>query len=342
MKNKIFFSVIIPAYNAEKYIHECVQSLQAQTFKNFEIIIVDDGSTDKTATICDSLKEVFPNLVFKVIHQSNQRQIAARMTGVDYAIGEYCIFVDADDKLVPHALQKIKDIIDEYNVDIVIYNGLRFWKDKSIPFWSHYKEKTTLLTDKLFDEFRKDALVTSRFNNVWNKAFKRSIITESYKFDNVSFITNGEDYLMQIPWLDTALNAVYLPANLYLYRANEESVTSVKFDYYKLESALYMYKACKPYYKKWNIGNGEEICNNKFLDWVLGAIKQLFYKKSVFSYNEKKSYLYTIAENVIFREVFKKTNVFTLSKKAMILLWLLYHKKIRIVLLIIENFHKNK
>lgn len=340
MKKNPFFSIIIPAYNAEKYINECILSLQAQTFNNFEIIIVDDGSKDRTATICDSLSEVFPNLFFKVIHQSNQRQIAARMNGVDHAVGEYCIFVDADDKLVPHALKEIKDLIDVYNADIVIYNGVRFWKDKSIPFWPHYKNTTTYLSGDLFDEFRKDALVTSRFNNVWNKAFKRSLIVESYRFNDVSFISNGEDYLMQIPWLDIAKNAVYLPANLYLYRANEESVTSVKFDVYKFKSALYMYRACKSYYKKWNIENGENICNNKFLDWVLGAIKQLFYKKDFFSYKEKKTYLYTIAENIEFRDVFKRTNVFTLSKKGIILLWLLYHKKIRLVLFIIENFHK--
>lgn len=340
--NKPFFSIIIPAYNVEKYICECIFSLKIQTFTDFEIIIVDDGSSDGTANICDNLSLYYTNLQIKVIHQKNQRQIAARMNGFDNSNGEFCIFVDADDKLVPTALEKIKRIIDEYDTDIVIYNGLRVWSDKSVMFWPHYKNTTTYMADQLYDDFKKDALITSRFNNVWNKAFRRSIILDSQRFNNVSFISNGEDYIMQLPWFDRANNATYFPENLYLYRANEESVTSQKFDPYKLKSALYMLKVCKPFYQKWHIKDGDEICRNKFLEWILDATKQLFYKKNEYCFNDKISYLNEIANNDIFRREFSKSNHFLLSKRGILLLWLLYKKQLKLVLFLIEFSHIKK
>lgn len=88
----ILFSIIIPAYNAEKYLNECIESLQHQTYKDFEIIIVDDGSTDSTPQICNNIKQLYSSLKIKVIRQANQRQVAARMNGIDHAEGEYCIF----------------------------------------------------------------------------------------------------------------------------------------------------------------------------------------------------------------------------------------------------------
>ena len=129
----IFFSIVIPAYNAEEYILECIDSLKNQTYKNFEVIVVDDGSKDNTSAVCNSLSEKYKDIRIKAVHQTNQRQIAARMNGIDHSEGKYIMFLDADDKLVENSLEVIHNAIVKYNTDIIIYDGLRFYGDTVQP-----------------------------------------------------------------------------------------------------------------------------------------------------------------------------------------------------------------
>ena len=337
MMENPFFSIVIPVYNAERYIVDCVDSLQHQTFKNFEIIIVDDGSKDKTPEICDSLAAKFSSLNIQVVHQTNQRQVAARMNGVDHSCGIYCLFVDADDKLVETALEEIKETIDRFSPDIVIYNGERFWEKGSTPFWSHYRNDITFFEKGEFLDMKRDALRGNRFNNVWNKAFKRDIIIKSPRFTDVSFMTIEEDYMMQLPWLDSAKSAVYLPRNLYLYRLNTESITFQKFDKYKFKSALYLFEVEKEYSRKWNLPNGDYIVKQKFLNRVSAAVKQLYNNASGMTITQKKTYLDSIAKNPIFRREFKLFKGKLDSKVGEICLWFLYHHCLRFALYIVEH-----
>lgn len=336
MKNP-FFSIVIPAYNAGRYILECIASLQSQTFKNFEIIVVDDGSNDNTAEICDNLATEFPLLSIQVIHQENQRQVAARMNGVDHSCGNYCLFVDADDKLVDTALEEIKEIIDKYSPDIVIYNGDRFWKNGTISFWPHYRNVITSFEKNDILEFKRDALRSNRFNNVCYKTFRRDIIVQSQRFTNVSFITTEEDFMMQLPWFDAAKTAVYLPRNLYLYRLNTESITFQKFDKYKFKTALYLFEVENEFSRKWTMPNGECIIRRKFLNRVSEAVKQFYNKASGMTTVQKKEYLSLIADNPIFRREFKSFKGKLDSKVGEICLWLLYHHCLRLALYVAEH-----
>lgn len=332
-----FFSIVIPVYNAERYIVDSITSLQQQTLKNFEIIVVDDGSNDNTPKICDNLAIQFPSLNIQVVHQTNQRQVAARMKGVDHSCGEYCLFVDADDKLVNTALEEIKGIIDLYAPDIVIYNGERFWENGSTPFWPHYRKENTLFAKNELLNLKRDALCSNRFNNVWNKAFKREIIIHSPRFNDVSFMSVEEDYMMQLPWFDSAKTAVYFPRNLYLYRLNSESITFQKFDKYKFKSALYLFEVEKEYSKKWNLPNGDYIVKQKFLNRVSAAVKQLYNNASGMSPKQKKAYLGSIANNPIFRREYKLFNGRLNSNIGKICLWLLFHHCLGLALYVVEH-----
>jgi len=332
-----FFSIIIPAYNAEVYIKECICSLKKQTMQDFEIVIVDDGSTDNTLNVCYEHANKNPSMKIKIVHQANQRQIAARMNGVNHSCGEYCLFVDADDKLVETALEDIKKSIDKYEADIIIYNGLRFLDDNHTPFWSHYKKKETFLSGRDFEQFRYDALTTKRFNNVWNKAIRRKVILESACFKNVSYISIEEDYLMQLPWYDVAQSAVYLPKNLYLYRLNTNSITFQKFDKYKFDSAKFIFNVAMNYVIKWNVPNGETLIRRRFISSVSNAVKQFYTKQSGLNAIEKKNYLLQIANDNTFREEYKKFDGTINSKIGKIILWLLYHKCWRLSLFLAEH-----
>ena len=121
-------SVIIPVYNVEKYLEECVNSVLNQTYKNIEIILVDDGSTDSSGTMCDSFAEHHNNI--KVYHKSNGGQSTARNMGLEEAQGKYIYFLDSDDIIVPDALEKLCNIAETDSSDVVFFDAESFIDEK--------------------------------------------------------------------------------------------------------------------------------------------------------------------------------------------------------------------
>lgn len=111
-------SIIIPIYNVEKYLEDCVKSVLDQTYKNIEVILVDDGSPDKCPEICDRLAKNFVNII--VIHKQNGGLSEARNIGISHSQGEYMLFLDSDDTLPPGAIQGLVDKAKETDADVII------------------------------------------------------------------------------------------------------------------------------------------------------------------------------------------------------------------------------
>lgn len=333
----IYFSIIIPAYNAEEYLYECIDSLKNQTYKNFEVVVVDDGSKDNTPAMCDSLSVKYKELRITAVHQANQRQIAARMNGIDHSVGTYIMFLDADDKLAENTLDVIHKAIAKYDTDIVIYDGLRFSGDAMQPYGTHYSEDILLLKENAYTKFKEDVISSTIFNTVWNKAFKRELITESERFKDVAFISTEEDFLMQLPWIDKASSAVYLPEDLYLYRLNTGSITFQKFDSYSFKSALYIFNVVMRYSKKWNIPNGEMIARRRFLWRVASSVRQFSNKETKLSYKEKLEYIKDISHNKIFRKEYPLFKGSLNSFMDKLILKLLYCKYCKLTLFAAEH-----
>lgn len=111
-------SVIVPVYNAENWLRECVDSILSQTYCNLEIVLIDDGSTDSSPTLCDSYAQIYPQI--KICHQSNQGLSAARNTGLDMASGSYIFFLDSDDFLEPDALETMYHTLTDTDADLII------------------------------------------------------------------------------------------------------------------------------------------------------------------------------------------------------------------------------
>lgn len=116
------FSILVPVYNVEKYLPECLESIENQTYRDFEVILVDDGSNDRSGEICDQFKERTTTNT-TVLHKENQGLISARRIGIKNAKGEYCIFCDSDDFLETTALEELNQVIEQYDVDLIIYNA---------------------------------------------------------------------------------------------------------------------------------------------------------------------------------------------------------------------------
>ena len=120
-------SIVIPVYNVEKYIKECVDSAINQTYKNLEIILVDDGSTDSSGKICDEYSIVDDRIV--VIHRKNGGLSAARNTGLDVASGEYVYFLDSDDYIEENSVENLVNTIEKENAEFVFFDGYVFYTD---------------------------------------------------------------------------------------------------------------------------------------------------------------------------------------------------------------------
>ena len=123
MKNDdILVSVIIPAYNAEKYLGFCLDTVIAQTHKKLEIIVINDGSKDNTGKICDEYAEKDSRI--RVIHQENKGLSSARNVALDIMTGEYIAFIDSDDFIEPQAIELLLFDCIEYNSEIIIYDSI--------------------------------------------------------------------------------------------------------------------------------------------------------------------------------------------------------------------------
>ena len=174
-------SVIIPAYNVDRFIGRAIESLQNQTFKNFELIVVDDGSTDRTGQVADRMAE--RDIRIDVVHTANQGAAAARNTALDRARGEYVHFVDGDDWVEPTMLGDLVRIADEHDLDLVIAG---FYIE---TYYGDDGQHTTELKSQPSQvfvsqgEFRAAAwrlFDTNLLYTPWNKLFRRSYIEERH------------------------------------------------------------------------------------------------------------------------------------------------------------------
>ena len=194
-------SIIILVYNVKPYLKLCVDSILAQTYKDFELILVDDGSTDGCGVICDDYKKVDPRV--QVIHQNNGGLSAARNTGLDHAIGEYVYFVDGDDYVSPVLLEKCLQAIDGY--DLVAFSYQKVDEDgdnigNPIEFcagslqWNSEEEKAYYLEETFFNYkylgwsawgrlFRRDIIEKNRLRFADNKVIYAEDMYFSYCYE---------------------------------------------------------------------------------------------------------------------------------------------------------------
>ncbi len=151
MKNQPLISVIIPVYNVEEYLHECVDSVINQTYKNSEIILVDDGSTDSSGKICDEYVEKDDRI--SVIHQKNGGLSAARNSGLSEAEGKYVYFLDSDDYIAENTLITLVTIAESENSDIVFFDAVSFADTDDFTVKQNYIRKNQYKTDNGYNVF---------------------------------------------------------------------------------------------------------------------------------------------------------------------------------------------
>ena len=219
-------TVIVNVYNGEKYIKRCLDSIVNQTYKNLDILIVNDGSTDKTKSICESYKDKR----IRIINQKNMGLPKSRNVGIENSKGDYLYFVDADDYLELDIIEYLYNLIKKYNVELSTCRPIDVYDEKINV--KNKKEKVDVLTSK--DMLKKLLLTIDRAGTIWNKLIKKEL------FNNIRFEDRRiEDVAVTYKVIMATDKIAYSNQIKYYYYRHPDSIMGVKAEDYSID----MYKA---------------------------------------------------------------------------------------------------
>lgn len=237
MNNRIKVTIIVPVYNTENYLSQCLDSLLNQTYKNIEVVLVDDGSSDNSPQLCDKYGQL--DCRIKVIHKENEGVSSARNTALDHASGDYIVFVDSDDWIDLNTIEAVVNEIKLTSPDLILWSYYREYPSgpkRTLLFgdkrntWDKsnieelYLQMIGLTGKQLEKPYMVDTLVAAGF-----RAYSRSLIG-NMRFIDTSII-GTEDPLFNIQVCSALSSAVYLPKAYYHYRKdNTQSLTTAYND----------------------------------------------------------------------------------------------------------------
>ena len=230
-ENCPYFSVLIPAYNAESSIRETLDSILAQNFSDFEVIVANDGSKDNTESICEEYRKRDSRVIY--FNKVNEGLMKTRFFLFSKARGKYCICCDSDDTWNLNLLERVHEEISQKNPDILVFSH-NYWhskqneyipkKYKGIEYPTVFRSQTEML--RVWEKL----LTTSEINNIWTRAIRRSIIPIKWSIPLVSY---GEDKLINIELLKNSNSVLIIPDTLHNYRDDNTSmIRSFKPQYF--------------------------------------------------------------------------------------------------------------
>jgi glycosyltransferase involved in cell wall biosynthesis len=230
-------SIITPLYNSEKFLHRCIDNIRDQTFTNFECILIDDGSTDNSLSICEQYRK--SDNRFVVIRQKNSGVSAARNKGLEIARGRYICFMDSDDFSQNNMLEKLVVAIEKSNADVVCCGYIENYTERRISDEDLILDKVSAIEIVHFLEMRQ------AFGLVWNKLYRKELLD----YNKIRFALStkfGEDMLFNLQYFGQ-VKSVYISSDcLYNYlHENLNAVTKIKLSLaecnYRFENVSYMF-----------------------------------------------------------------------------------------------------
>lgn len=224
LENRPLFSVIVPVYKVEKYLHQCVDSILAQTFSDFELILVDDGSPDCCGTICDEYAQKDSRV--KVIHKENGGLVSARRAGYSICGGQYVCNVDSDDYIAPDLLEMAAEQILTYAVDAVLFGYVQFDGSSEVP---HVQGVPSGVYDEnKMDVIRENLILgadsgTSIYNGLCFSVIRKEQL-DPYFTAFPESVCRGEDLIVTAPALAQCHSVYVLDKCMYYYRITPGSI----------------------------------------------------------------------------------------------------------------------
>lgn len=253
---KIAVSVIMPVYNVEAYLKRAVKSVVMQAFTDYEIILVDDGSTDSSGEMCDELAGY--NDKIKVIHKQNGGISSARNTGLAAAVGKYVYFLDPDDYCVGELLSENVAIAEKYGSDQVIFGFTNIICDEKDREIRRVEYAHNLDGEYDFDEFK--SIYKAHLENVahvvWNRLYRRDAIGD-VRFDES--LTTAEDAVFNLELLSRGISGVYYNSkSYYRYMCRRNSLMN-KYNPVRFENEMLLNDSVKELVESWGVGEGYDM-----------------------------------------------------------------------------------
>ena len=266
-------SVIVPVYNAEPYLPRCLDSILEQTFTDFELLLIDDGSQDKGGAICDAYAQKDNRI--HVFHQPNAGVSYARNTGLDHACGQYVVFVDSDDYVTNDMCELLYKKACRYKADIVYANHFKDANGKISAPVESVSQDIIYSNQKEIEEFALNMIANDPAEvsdtpievSVWAAAFKRELIEKN----RIRFVSEriliSEDVVFNIEIYKAAKTIVICPEAVYYYCFNEGSLSkSYKKDRFYKDKQLWKYVGEK-------LGNGKMEREERFTRFIVARAR---------------------------------------------------------------------
>lgn len=248
------FSVIVPVYNCEKYLERCIDSVINQTYKDFELILVNDGSSDRSSEICKKAKKMDRRIV--VIDQENQGPGAARNNGIKKAIGEFIVFVDSDDYIENTCLTELQGYLQKKSVDI-LFKGFKFENQKNGEILDVVTLPQGMYDKAEFHSIIKTLIDNDLFGYTWCKVIKADLFRKFHlEFDTQYSL--HEDLLLICQLCEKAKNIGILDTTSYHYTKDDNTLCT-KFRDDIIENMEFVNNQVFDFYKHINIDNIDEM-----------------------------------------------------------------------------------
>ena len=299
-------SIIIPVYNVSKWLKRAAETLQKQTFSDFEVFLVDDGSTDISGNICDKISD--KDKRFITIHQKNGGAAAARNTAIPKATGKYLYFMDPDDWCESTMLNDMYEFAEKNKLELVIagyYIDTYYKKDK------FYQETRTApnIVYKTQKDFRKEAhklFDEQLLYTPWNKLYLRSYINEN----NIKFpSTFWDDLPFNLDVVRDIKKVGCLNKRYYHFLRAREEAENTKYRPNMYEKREEENEWMRELYNYWNLNNSdvEEFLSRRYSERLIGCIENLTNKSCTLTKAQKKQEIKKMIEKPHAKEAFKNT-----------------------------------
>lgn len=297
LNKKPIVSIIIPAYNIAPYLERCLESVRHQTYKELQIIIIDDGSTDQTGRIADSFAE--RDKRFHVIHKENSGVSAARKTGLEQADGEYIGFVDGDDYIEPEMYEKLVGLAVEYDTDIAHCGYQMVFPDR-VDLYHGTNQLKVQDTYTGVKDLLEGNLVEP---GLWNKIYRRKLFNQINYDENIVI---NEDLLLNYFLFHRSEKAVFIDIPYYHYMVRKNSASTSDWNEHKIKDPIYVLEIM---FQKENDVELKKVINNRYIYQLVRFV----ILKTDNRRDEIKKYQQNLKKKL--KIVLKNTDKTTISKK---------------------------
>lgn len=326
----MFYTVAMPIYNAAKTLDKCIQAIIDQDEKDYELILVNDGSNDNSLEICHEWEKRYPDVI-KVIDKANSGSLETRRRCITEARGDYLYIVDSDDIICnSSALKMIRKAIEKSGADMVIFpfvtnDGKRF----NFPFENNTVYEGEKLKE-IYSVFLKDFVL----NHLWNKVFSRELIDWDNEDDYNVPLTNGTDLYQTIPLISRAEKILYVDEVFYQYTFNGSSITHT-FKPQIFKSMMTNFERLIKYSREWTYkpDDYEFLIRYKLMLIASTSAAKIRFKNNM-TKEKLIEFLKAIGENQDFIDMYTLKG---LEAKRKLILWLLYHKKYNTLIRFMNN-----